>query len=415
MTTLPLAGIRVIELCTGAAGPTIGKSLAEYGAEVLRIESRRRPDTHRGGANKARWNKSPSFVKLHRNKKSVTLNMQTERAKELLRDLIKVSDVVTENFSLGVLERWGFGYERLREIKPDIILISLKGLGNTGPHAHHVTWGPNLMCLFGSTYLWNFPDSPAPTQEARTQHPDFMSGVAGAAAVMAALLYRDRTGQGMYIDGAQIETGASLLGPYYLDYIVNGRNPRPLGNRRPGAAPHGAYPCKADDSAAADRSEARTDKWCVISVESQDEWHRFCEAIGNPAWCQDERFATPLARERHAAELDRLVGEWTRQYTGQEVMERLQAVGVAAAPVQDVEDQLHHDRHARARGLWAALEEPEMGVVITEYPPVRMSETSPQIRTHAPLMGEHTEQVLRDLLGLTDADIAALQAEGVLD
>src|SRR5919199_3088496 len=216
MTALPLEGIRVVELCTGAAGPTVGKALAEYGAEVLRIESRRRPDTHRGGANKARWNKSPSFVKLHRNKKSVTLNMQSERAKELLRELIRVSDVVTENFSLGVLERWGLGYDRLHELKPDIILISLKGLGNTGPHAHHVTWGPNLMCLFGMTYLWNHPDGRFPTVEARTQHPDFMSGVAGAAAVMAALLNRQRTGRGQYIDGAQIEAGASLVRPQYL-------------------------------------------------------------------------------------------------------------------------------------------------------------------------------------------------------
>jgi benzylsuccinate CoA-transferase BbsF subunit len=403
MTALPLEGIRVIELCTGAAGPTVGKALAEYGAEVLRIESRRRPDTHRGGANKARWNKSPSFVKLHRNKKSVTLNMQSERAKALLRDLIRESDVVTENFSLGVLERWGFGYDKLREIKPDIILISLKGLGNTGPHAHHVTWGPNLLCLFGSTYLWNRPGSEAFTEEARTQHPDFMSGIAGASAVMAALLYRERTGEGQYIDGAQIETGASLLGPFYMDYVVNGRVPAPVGNKRPGAAPHGAYPTAGDD------------RWCVISVESQDEWRRFCEAIGSPAWTREERFATPLQRERNADDLDRLVGEWTRQYSGQEVMERLQAVGVAAAPVQDVEDQLQRDPHAKARGLYHEREEPEMGPVISEYPPVRLSETPAQIYAHAPLFGEHTDAVLRDLLHLSDAELEALKAEGVLD
>src|SRR5919199_4422366 len=394
MSALPLEGIRVVELCTGAAGPTVAKALGEYGAEVFRVESRRHPDTHRGGGNQARWNKSPSFVKLHRNKKSVTLNLQSARGRELLLELIRASDVVVENFSLGVFERWGLSYDRLREIKPDIILISLKGLGNTGPHANHVTWGPNLMCLYGSSYLWTRPDSSAPTDEARTQHPDFMSAAAGAAAVMAALLYRDRTGQGQYIDGAQIETGASLLGPYYLDYIVNGRNPAPVGNRRPGAAPHGAYPCAGED------------RWCVISVQSQDEWRRFAEAIGNPAWCRDERFATPLARERHVAELDGLVGEWTRQYSGQEVMERLQAVGVAAAPVQDVEDQVKRDPHARERGLYVEREEPEMGPVITEYPPVRLSETPAQIYAHAPLFGEHTESVLRDLLRLSDAEIA---------
>ncbi len=333
----------------------------------------------------------------------MTLNLQSARGRELLLELIAASDVVVENFSLGVFERWGLSYERLREVRPDIILISLKGLGNTGPHAHHVTWGPNLLCLFGMTYLWNHPASGLPTAEARTQHPDFMSGVAGAAAVMAALLHRQRTGQGQYIDGAQIEVGASLLGPYYLDYIVNQRVPQPVGNYRPGAAPRGAYPCAGED------------RWCVIAVESQDDWERFRAAIGDPAWSREARFATPLARERHRAELDRLVGEWTRNYTGQEVMARLQAAGVAAAPVQDVEDQLERDPQYRARGLYVQLDEPEMGPVLTEYPPVRLSETPPEVRAPAPLMGEHTAAVLRDVLGYDAATIEKLAAEGILD
>lgn len=401
---LPLEGVRVVELCTGAAGPTVTKCLAEYGAEVLRIESRRHPDTHRGGANQARWNKSPSFVKLHRGKKSVTINMQTARGRQLVLDLIRVSDVVAENFSLGVLERWGLSYEQVRAAKPDIILISLKGLGNTGPHAHHITWGPNLLCLFGMTYLWNQPASSVPTQEARVQHPDFMAGVAGAAAVMAALLHRERTGRGQYIDAAQIEAGAWLLGPYYLDYIVNGRDPKPVGNRRPGAAPYGAYPCAGG-----------SERWCAISVEGQDEWERFCGAMADPEWCSDPRFATPLSRERHAEDLDRLVGQWTRQYTGQEIMDRLQAVGIAAAPIQDVEDQWHRDPQCRDRGLLVELDEPEMGPVTTEYPPARLSETPPRVQTPAPLMGEHTVEVLRTLLHLDEKEIEKLKAEGVLD
>jgi crotonobetainyl-CoA:carnitine CoA-transferase CaiB-like acyl-CoA transferase len=398
---LPLDGIRVIELCTGAAGPTVAKSLGEYGAEVLRIETRDRPDTHRGGGNKARWNKSPSFVKLHRNKKSVTINMRTERGKELLADLIRHSDVVVENFSLGVVDRWGFTYERMRELKPDIILISLKGLGNTGPYASHVTWGPNLLCLFGLTYLWNDPRSDAPTGEARVQHPDFMSGVAGAAAVMAALLYRDRTGKGQYIDGAQIEGGAYLLGPYYLDYIVNGRISEPAGNDRAGAAPYGSYPCAGDD------------QWCAISVRSQEEWEHFRQAIGAPGWTADERFATPLSRRHNRGELDRLVGEWTAEHLPNEVMAVLQGAGVAAAPILDVEGQLA-DPHFAERGLFVSLDEPEMGPVLTERPPVLLSETPPQIRVHAPLLGEHTDQTLRDVLHLDEPTIAQLTEEGVL-
>jgi len=403
MSSLPLEGVRIVELCTGAAGPTAAKCLGEYGAEVLKIESRLRGDGHRGGTNPKRWNTQPDFAKLNRNKKSVTVNLKTDRGKQLVKDLIRHSDVVVENFSLGVMERWGMSYDELREVKPDIILIRLKGLGCTGPYAHHITYGPNLLALAGITHLWNHPDSPASTGEARTQHPDFMSGIAGAAAVMAALLYRDHTGQGQCIDSAQIEAGATLLGPYYLDCVINGRDSQPAGNLRVGAAPYGAYPC------------AGADKWCAIAVESQTDWQAFCRALGSPAWCSDDRFATTLARERHKAELDGLVSEWTCQRTGLEIMQLLQAAGVAAAPIQDVEDQFDCNPQFAARGFFVTMDEPEMGPVVTEAPPVKMSETPPRIYRAAPLMGEHTESVLREILGLSDAEIASLAAEEVLN
>jgi crotonobetainyl-CoA:carnitine CoA-transferase CaiB-like acyl-CoA transferase len=402
VSNLPLEGIRVVELCTGAAGPVVAKCLGEYGAEVLKIESRLRGDGHRGGTNPKRWNTQPDFIKLSRNKKSVTVNLRTDRGKQLVKDLIRQSDVVVENFSLGVLERWGMSYEELRDIKPDIILIRLKGLGCSGPHAHHITYGPNLLALAGITHLWNHPDSQASTGEARTQHPDFLSGIAGAAAVMAALLYRDRTGHGQCIDSAQIEAGAMLLGPYYLDYSINGRDAQPSGNLRSGAAPYGAYPC------------AGADRWCAIEVTSQAEWERFCEAVGKPDWCADARFATPLARERHKSELDCAVSEWTRQHTGGEVMQILQAARVAAAPIQGVEDQLGWNPQFAARGLFVSMEEPELGTIVTEGPPVKMSETPPRIYRVAPLMGEHTESVLREVLGLSDAEIASLTEAEVM-
>ncbi|MFI5267049.1 MAG: CaiB/BaiF CoA transferase family protein [Chloroflexota bacterium] len=398
--TMALEGIRVIELTTGAAGPTVAKCLGEYGAEVIKIESRQRPDSHRGGPNDGRLNKSPDFVKLSRNKKDVTINMRSERGKALVKDLIRVSDVVVENFSLGVMERWGMGYEQLRELKPDIILIRLKGLGNTGPYADHVTYGPNLLALFGMTYLWNHPNAAAATGEARTQHPDFMSGIAGAAAVMSALLYREQTGKGQCIDSAQVETGASLLGPSYLDYVVNHHDPKPRGNLQPGAAPHGAYPTLGDD------------KWCVISVQNDGQWLRLREATG---LAEDPRFATLLGRTRHRAELDTLVSDWTRRHSGEEIMQILQAAGIAAAPVQDVEDQLSHNEQFAARGLFTSLAEPEMGPIITESPPVKMSETPPRLFRHAPLIGEHTDQVLREALHLSEPEIRELTEQGVLD
>src|SRR5579862_9817667 len=403
MPELPLTGIRVVELCTGAAGPTVAKCLGEYGAEVLKIESRLRGDGHRGGTNPKRWNTQPDFVKLSRNKKSVTVNLKTDRGKQLVKDLIRQSDVVVENFSLGVMERWGMSYKELCEVKPDIILIRLKGLGCSGPYAHHITYGPNLLALAGITHLWNHPNSQASTGEARTQHPDFMSGISGAAAVMAALLHRDRTGKGQCIDSAQIEAGATLLGPYYLDYSINGRDSQPAGNPRTGAAPYGAYPCAGED------------KWCAIEVQSQEEWAGFCTAIGNPAWSTDERFATPLARERHKSELDELVAGWTRQHMALEITQLLQAAGVPAAPIEDVEDQLTSNPQFDARGLFLTMDEPELGPITAEAPPVKMSETPPRIYRVAPLMGEHTEGTLRELLGMSEGEIKELADAGVLE
>lgn len=403
MPELPLAGIRVVELCTGAAGPTVAKCLGEYGAEVLKIESRLRGDGHRGGTNPKRWNVMPDFVKLSRNKKSFTVNLKTDRGKEIVKGLIAQSDVVVDNYSMGVLERWGMSYDELKAVKADIILIRLKGLGCTGPYAHHITYGPNLLALAGITHLWNHASSPASTGEARTQHPDFMSGIAGAAAVMSALLYRDRTGKGQCIDFGQIEAGATLLGPYYLDYEINGRDLQPVGNAVPGAAPHNSYPCAGED------------KWCVISVRSQEEWLRFCKAIGSPKWCSEERFATPLAREHNRQALDELVAGWTRDRTGNEVMAILQPAGVAAAPVQDVEAQLNDNPQFEARGAFTTMDEPMLGPIVTESPPVKMSETPPQIYRVAPLMGEHTESTLRELLHLPDSEIKELTEQGVLE
>ena len=235
MTSLPLQGVRGLSLTTAAAGPTVSNFLGQYGAEVIDLESRVHPDTHRGGQNQARWNTSPTFVKLHRNKKSVTINMGTEAGRGIAKELAAISDVIVENFTLGVLQRWGLDYPNVKQVNKEIIMLSLRGLGSTGPRAADTTWGPNLTALFGMTHLWNYVDAPYPTAEARAQHPDFLSGCSGAFAIMAALLHRKETGKGQHIDGSQIEAGASLLGPVYLDYFINGRVQAPQGNQRPGA------------------------------------------------------------------------------------------------------------------------------------------------------------------------------------
>ena len=400
MSKFPLEGIRVIELTTGAAGPTVARVLCEFGAEVIRCETRLRGDGHRGEDPKL-WNKKPDFMKLQRGKKSFTVNMQTPRGRELVKELLKKSDVLVENFGLGILEKWGLDWPQLREINPRIILIRVKGMGCTGPHAADLTYGPNVGNTMGTTYLWNYADATTATAEPRTQHPDFMGGVTGAFAVVLALIQRKKSGFGQWIDSAQQEIGASLLGPKYLEYTVNKREPKPEGNRSLIAAPYGPYQCKGDD------------RWCVIAIYAEDEWQRFARLLEKSGLRADGKFATHLQRVRNKEELDKWVTSWTLQLDAYEVMETLQNIGVCAAVVQDVEDQFKHDKQYAATGFLVNLTEPEAGDMVTENVPLRLSETPGKVRGVAPLMGEHTHEIARNLLGLTDAEIKKLDEEKV--
>lgn len=402
MSQLPLAGIRVIELTTGAAGPTVGRVLCEFGAEVIRCETRLRGDGHRGEDPKL-WNKKPDFMKLQRGKKSFTVNMQTAKGRDLVTQLVKKSDVLIENFGLGILEKWGLDYPRLQEINPACILIRVKGMGCTGPHATDLSYGPNVINNMGATYLWNYPDTDSPTAEARTQHPDFMGGVAGAFGVICALLQRTSTGRGEMIDNAQLEIGASLLGPKYMEYSVNRRDPKPQGNRSSIAAPYGSYPCLSND------------RWCTISIYTDSEWESFIAVVARESGAKpDAKFATHLGRLRYRVELDQWVGQWTQQHDPYEVMELLQSAGICAAVVQEVDDQFHRDRQYAATGFLVEMDEPEAGNITTENVPVKLSETPGAVRGLAPLMGQHTREIARELLGLSDEEISQLEADQVL-
>jgi crotonobetainyl-CoA:carnitine CoA-transferase CaiB-like acyl-CoA transferase len=401
MSKLPLEGIRVIELTTGAAGPTVARVLCEFGAEVIRCETRLRGDGHRGEDPKL-WNMKPDFMKLQRGKKSFTVNMSTPKGRELVKELVKKSDVLVENFGLGILEKWGLNWPDLQLINPQMILIRVKGMGCTGPHAADLTYGPNVGNTMATTYLWNYPGATTATAEPRTQHPDFMGGVTGAFGVVLALIQRKKTGRGQWIDSAQQEIGASLLGPKYLEYTVNKREPQPEGNRSLIAAPYGPYQCKGDD------------RWCVISVYNDDEWQRFAELLEKSGLKRDTKFSTHLQRVRHKDELDKWVTSWTMQHDPYEVMELVQGVDVCAAVVQDVEDQFKNDKQYAATGYLVNLKEPEAGDVVTENVPMRMSLTPGKVRGVAPLMGEHTHEIAKNLLGLSDDEIKKLDDEKVL-
>lgn len=401
-----LGGIRVVEFAIFAAGPVVGKYMAEHGAEVIRVESTRRPDGFRVHYppfkdNRPGLNRGGTFALFNNDVLSVTLDLKNPHGVELAKALVGRADVVIENFAPGVLERLGLDYQALREVKPEIIMLSSCNQGQTGPRAMQRGFGSQLTSMSGFTHLTGYGDG-QPPMLLYGPYIDFIGGGYGLIAVLAALDFRRRTGQGQYIDLAQFETGLQFIIPALLDAQVNGRTLGPLGNRDPQAAPHGAYPCRGDDT------------WCVIGVFDEAEWQALCQAAEHPEWAADPRFATLAARKAYEDELDRVIGEWTAGFTPQEVMTKLQAAGVQAGMVQSVGD-LYSCPQLLHRGQWQALEHSELGSYEYEAPPFLLSETPAEIRHPSPCLGEHNDYVFGELLGLPPEEIAQLKAKGVLD
>ena len=394
----PLEGIRVVEFTTGIVGPNVGRLLAEFGAETIKVETIKRPDFSRGPAPNS-INKGIGFADNSRSKKSLRLDVSRPEGRDIALNLMKISDIVVENFSAGVMQRLGLDYSRIVETNPSIIMISLQGLGAT--ERHSVTFGQNIPPIVGLTFLWNHRGASKPVGS-ELFYPDYYAGIHGACAVLAALDFRRRTGKGQHIDAAQAESAAALLGPYYLESAVNDRDTQPMGNETTYAAPHGCYRCAGDDS------------WCVIAVYTEQQWRRFCAVLEDPPWVKDPKFSTGLNRLRNRSELDQLVQEWTVRHNAYEVMERLQDVGVAAGAVQNTE-QLTHDPHLRARGFIAETNHPELGKLLHGGLPLKLSLTPGCVRSHAPRLGEHNEYVLSELLGLEHEEIERLKQLGVFE
>ncbi|MGH7829754.1 MAG: CaiB/BaiF CoA transferase family protein [Candidatus Binatia bacterium] len=400
-----LEGIKIVEFAAFAAGPVVGKHLADHGATVVHVESNARPDGFRTHYppykdNVYGLNRSGLFSLCNNDKLSIHLNLKkAPRATELAKRIAAWSDIVIENFSPGTVKRLGLDYESLKKVKPDLIMLSSSNLGQSGPHAHHAGFGSQLSSLAGFTNLTGLPDGSP--QILYGPYIDYIAVAYGAIAVLAALDHRDRTGQGQYIDTAQYETGLQFLTPILLDYKVNGRVAMRNGNRDPAAAPHGAYPCKGED------------RWCVISVFSETEWKALCQAMGNSAWTKEARFDTHQARKKHEAELDQKIGEWTSQRSPQEVMEKLQAAGVRAAMVNTMKD-LYSDPQLTHRRQWVELEHPEIGRMHYQSPPFILSDTPGKPRKRDPLLGEHNEYFYRELLGISDQEYRELVDEGVI-
>jgi crotonobetainyl-CoA:carnitine CoA-transferase CaiB-like acyl-CoA transferase len=390
-------GVRVLSFPTGIVGPALGSLLAEHGAEVISIEAGR---TMRSPQRGQRF-QIATDLESHRNKKRVAINMKHPEGLALAKKLIAKSDVVAENFSARVMASWGLDYARMKEIRADIIMASLQAFGQTGPRRDYVSFGPILMAFSGMTFLWRDPEIERPGAASQTAFPDYIAPSYGALAILAALHYRARTGKGQYIDLSQAESAASMLAPAYLEWLVNGREPEPQGNFSPFAAPHGCYRCKGDD------------RWCVISVETQEEWVRFCELAGHREWVADTRFADLAARVANRRQLDALVESWTAELTPHQVMMILQRDGVAAGVVQTAED-LYRDPHLREREFARDVYLPQVGWLTRAGPSVRMTERPFMPKDEAHLAGEDNEAVFGELLGLSKETIKEMTEQDVL-
>lgn len=396
----PLKGVRVVDFSHMLVGPYCTLQLAYCGAEVIKVESRSRPDPWRFRDGNKDPEQSGPFADHNRNKLSITLNLKSARGVELAKRLVAASDVVIENFSVDVMTKLGLDYASLREVNPRIIMLSLQGLGHTGPHAGYVTWGPNLISFSGMNYLWSLPDDPEPVGT-QTSYPDFAVGLYAAGLIMAALFHRTRTGRGQYLDISQAEVTASLLGPSYMEWLANGVVPTPEGNRAEWAAPHGCYRCAGDDA------------WCVLSVETDAHWRGLLGALSDVEELKDPRFETRSGRLRHAADVDRLVERWAAKRPPEEVAALLQAHGVPSSPVASG-GLLVEDAHLQARGFLTPITHPRAGSFLVPGNPVRLSGTPGRVRRHAPLLGQDNEYVFRDVLGLRSGEIEELEREGVI-
>jgi crotonobetainyl-CoA:carnitine CoA-transferase CaiB-like acyl-CoA transferase len=398
----PLEGIKVLDFTWILAGPLTTKALADYGAGVIKIEGRSRPDSHRvTGPFKdgiSGLNRSAEFNWRNTGKLSVTLDLTNPKGVEIAKRLVTWADVVVENFAGGVMKRMGLGYEELKKVKPDIIMLSSCMTGQTGPFFNHPGLGMHLTALSGFSHIAGWPDRP-PTDLG--VYTDFLNPHINCVTLLAAILYRNQTGKGQYLDVSQFENAVHFMAPLVMDYAVNQRIADRMGNRSLDAAPHGAYRCRGED------------KWCAIAVFTEEEWQSFGKIIGNPAWQRDPKFSTLLARKGNEEELDRLVEEWTINHSAEEVMNIMQAAGVGAGVLQTGEDLVEHDPQLKHRHFSSVTEHPEVGEYLVRRPSFLLSRSTYEVR-RAPLLGEHNEYALRELLGMSDDEIAELVIEKVV-
>jgi crotonobetainyl-CoA:carnitine CoA-transferase CaiB-like acyl-CoA transferase len=413
---LPLTGINVADFSWFAAGPICAEVMGLYGATVVRVESESHVDGLRGVGpfppGKTGYNVSGYFNNYNANKLGVTIDLNKDKGRELALRLIAWADVFITNMTPRIIERWRLTYDELVKARPDIIAVYQPMQGYDGPHRDFLGFGAVLTPITGFNHLIGFPGR-APGGLG-TNYPDYVINPNHTlVAVLAALRHRRRTGQGQRVELSQLESTVSALAPAVMDCTVNGRVQERSGNRLPHAAPHGAFRCQSK-KVQTPFGEADEERWCVIACFGDDQWQALVQAIGEPEWARDDRFAHHAGRKAHEDDLEHGIEGWTSERSPEEVMEALQAAGVPAAVVQNARDCLESDAHLRERGYYVQLEHAEAGLTTYDGPGFRLLKTPAQYRTPAPCLGEHTHQVCKDMLGLSDDEIAELMVEEVL-
>ncbi len=399
----PLKGIRITEFTSAWAGPYATCLLGFLGADIIKVESQTYIDHSRyisftTGRNFATPNESSVFNTLNLNKKSVTLNLKKPKAIEIAKELVRASDVVVENMRPGVISRLGLGYDVLKEVKQELIYLSSSACGQTGPQREYIGYAPTFAAMAGLPHITGYEDWPPSNFMGSI---DLRSATMSAFAILAALLYRQRSGEGQYMDLSSQETIAALSGDVFLDYIMNSRVQTRKGNRDSIMAPHNCYRCVREDS------------WISIAVSSDEEWHALCRAMGKPDLLLDERFSDGSSRWKNQDELDLIISGWTKDKTDTDVMEALQDEGVAAAPSMSGE-ALFKDPHLNQREVFKEVDHPVIGKDWVVAPPWKLSETPAGIHCHAPLLGQNNEDIFCGLLGMSLDDIKELEEEKVI-
>ncbi len=400
-----LSGLKVLAFAWAVVGPLTMKFFADHGATVIRIETSKRPCTMRSSApykdNKPNLNRGGYFTYYNSNILSFSLNMNHPKASEIARRLVTWSDVFFENYTPGVIEKWGLSYEELKNVKSDIIMLRQSGYGSWGPYKNLPAFGMVLVPIAGLPNFIGWPGK-EPLPVGVSAYTDCISPRYATAALLAALDYRDKTGKGQLLDLSQFETAISFILPGLLEYASSGKEPERMGNASPDAAPHGVYPCQGDD------------RWCTIAVTTDEEWRSFCREIGQPGLIEDSRFSSLENRKQNEEELNKIVGDWTVNQTAEDVMNRLQAAGVPAGVVENTAD-VFNDPQLRKRNIYWPMQHAEMGDFTHLGQSFQLSKTPARPYSPSPLLGEHTEQICTEMLGMSDEEFVGLMQDGVFE